>query len=117
MKNTYNNIDEYIESFPKEVQDRMQQIRLIIRENAPEAIEAITWRMPTFKFNGSNLIHFAAFKKHIGIYPGAEAIIVFEKELSSYKTSKGAIQLPLDKPIPADLIKNIVKYRVEMLKK
>lgn len=111
----YSNIDEYIKLFPKDVRLRLQQIREAIQKAAPEATETISWRMPTFKLNG-NLIHFAAFKKHIGIYPGVEAILAFEEQLKEYKTSKGAIQLPMDKPIPFGLINKIVAFRVKLNK-
>lgn len=111
-KNKINNIDEYINEFPKDAQIKLQELRKVINDTAPEAIETISWQMPTFKLNG-NLVHFAAFSKHIGFYPGSEAIIQFEKDLKEYKTSKGAIQFPLDKPIPFDLVKRIVEFRVK----
>ncbi len=111
-KKKINNIDEYINEFPKDVQIKLQELRKVIKDTAPESIETISWQMPTFKLNG-NLVHFAAFTKHIGLYPGPEAIVKFEKELMEYKTSKGAIQFPLDKPIPFDLIKRIVEFRVK----
>jgi uncharacterized protein YdhG (YjbR/CyaY superfamily) len=109
-KSNFKDINEYINNFPNEVQEKLQEIRKFIHNCVPEAKEAISWGMPTFKLNG-NLIHFAAFKKHIGLYPGASPIIEFKKELANYKTSKGAIQLPLDKPTPFDLIKKIVEFR------
>lgn len=109
-KSDFKDIDDYINKFPNDIQEKLQEIRKVIHNCVPEATEAISWGMPTFKLNG-NLIHFAAFKKHIGLYPGVSPIIEFEKELANYKTSKGAIQLPLDKPIPFDLIKKIVKFR------
>jgi uncharacterized protein YdhG (YjbR/CyaY superfamily) len=109
-KSNFKDIDEYIENFPENVQEKLQEIRKVIHNCVPEAKEAISWGMPTFKLNG-NLIHFAAFKKHIGLYPGVSPIIEFKEELANYKTSKGAIQLPLDKPTPFDLIKKIVEFR------
>jgi len=109
-KSVFKDIDEYIKNFPIDIQEKLQEIRKFIHDCVPEAKEAISWGMPTFKLNG-NLIHFAAFKKHIGLYPGVSPIIEFEKELANYKTSKGAIQIPLDKPIPFDLIKKIVIFR------
>jgi len=105
-------IDEYINTFPSGVQKILSQLRETIRELAPEAEETINYGIPTFKLNG-NLVHFAAFKNHIGFYPTPSAIDAFNKELSPYKHAKGSVQFPLDKPIPFDLIRKIVKYRVE----
>ncbi|MFV0417803.1 MAG: iron chaperone [Dysgonomonas sp.] len=104
-------IDEYISGFPKEVQFLMHEIRSTIKKAAPQATEKISWAMPTFYLNG-NIAHFAAHKKHIGFYPGAEAIENFKEELLTYKTSKGAIQFPLDKPLPLDLVTKIIKYNI-----
>ncbi|MFT4221951.1 iron chaperone [Dysgonomonas sp.] len=106
------NIDEYIVNFPADIQKIMTELRETIRKAAPEATEKTSWGMPTFYLKG-NLIHFAAHKKHIGLYPGAEAIQVFTKDLETYKTSKGAIQFPFDKPLPLKLITNIVKFNIE----
>jgi uncharacterized protein YdhG (YjbR/CyaY superfamily) len=105
-------IDEYIDAAPREVRSRLQQIRATIREAAPDADEAISYQMPTFKQNG-NLVHFAAFKNHIGLYPTAGGSAAFQKELSRYKCGKGSVQFPLDQPIPHALIAKIVKYRVK----
>ena len=88
-------------------------MRQTIRKAAPEAEEAIAYHMPTFKLNGKNLVHFAAFKNHIGFYPTPSGIEAFIKELSSYKGAKGSVQFPLDKPIPYDLVKKIVIFRVK----
>jgi uncharacterized protein YdhG (YjbR/CyaY superfamily) len=107
-----NNIDEYIAGFPEEVQVKLNKIRQTIREAAPEAQETIKYRMPTYTLNG-NLVHFAAYVHHIGFYPTPSGIESFEAELSAYPRSKGAIQFPLDRPVPYDLISKIVKYRVE----
>ena len=104
-------IDEYISSEPEEVRPLLQSIREAIQAAAPEAIEKISWQMPTF-WQGENLIHFAAFKKHIGLYPGGEATAEFAQRLTGYKTSKGAIQLPLEKPIDYELITDIVRWRL-----
>jgi uncharacterized protein YdhG (YjbR/CyaY superfamily) len=110
-------IDDYIASFPPDVQEILQKIRLTIREAAPDALETIKYRMPTFVLNG-NLVHFAAFKKHIGFYPVPTGIEKFKDELSVYTGGKGSVQFPLDKPIPYLLISKIVRYRaVENLKK
>lgn len=107
----FSNIDEYIALFPEEIQVILAKIRQIIKENAPEASEKISYQMPTFFLNG-NLIHFAAFKNHIGLYPTPSGIDAFKEELSKYKGAKGSVQFPLDQPIPYDLIKRIVLYRV-----
>ena len=107
----YKNIDDYISGFPVEVQYLLQQVRVKIKESAPGAQEAISYGIPTFKLNG-NLVHFAAFKNHIGLYPTPSGLEEFEKELSSYKQGKGSVQFPLDKPLPLDLIGKIVEYRV-----
>jgi uncharacterized protein YdhG (YjbR/CyaY superfamily) len=104
-------IDEYIEQFPGEIQDILQKLRQVIRESAPEAKEAISYRIPTFKLNG-NLVHFAAFKDHISFFPTSSGIAAFKRELSAFKTSKGTVRFPLGTPIPYDLVKKIVKLRV-----
>ncbi len=106
-------IDEYIASFPKDIQQLLNTMRTTIQKAAPKAEEAIKYAMPTYVQDG-NLVHFAAFKNHIGFYPAPDGITSFKKELAAYKTSKGAIQFPLDKPIPVGLVREIVKYRVKM---
>ena len=108
----YLTIDEYISQLPKETQVILQKIRQTIKSAAPMATEAISYGIPTFKLNG-NLVHFGGFKNHIGFFPGSNPVEFFKEELKDYKTSKGTIQFPLDKPIPHDLIKKIVKLRVE----
>lgn len=107
----YKSIDDYISGFPVEVQGLLQQVRLKIKELAPRAEETISYGIPTFKLNG-NLVHFAAFKNHIGLYPTPSGLEEFEKELSPYKQGKGSVQFPLDKSLPLDLIAKIVAYRV-----
>ncbi|MBW7571257.1 iron chaperone [Caproiciproducens faecalis] len=107
-----NSIDQYIAVQPEDVRPLLQSIRETIRAAAPEAAEKISWQMPTF-WQGENLIHFAAFKKHIGLYPGGEATAEFAERLIGYKTSKGAIQLPIGKPIDYELITDIVRWRVK----
>jgi uncharacterized protein YdhG (YjbR/CyaY superfamily) len=107
-----NNIDEYIKGFPAHIQKLLQQVRETIRKAAPDAEETIKYSMPTFTLNG-NLVHFAAFKNHIGLYPTPNGIDAFKKELSVYKGAKGSVQFPLDQPMPLELIGKIVKYRVE----
>ncbi len=106
------NIDEYIADFPPDVQKILQKIRLTVRKAAPQAEETIKYRMPTFTLNG-NLVHFAAFKKHIGFYPTPTGTKEFQRELSVYKGAKGSVQFPLDQPIPFGLISRIVKFRVK----
>jgi uncharacterized protein YdhG (YjbR/CyaY superfamily) len=106
------NIDEYIAGFPPNVQEILEKIRATIKEAAPDAEETISYRMPTFTLEG-NLVHFAAFKKHIGFYPAPTGIEEFQKELSAYEGGKGSVRFPLDKPIPFALISRIVKFRVK----
>lgn len=105
-------IDAYIAAFPEDIQERLQAIRATIRAAAPEATEAISYGMPTFRLYG-NLVHFAAFKNHIGFYPAPSGIENFKEQLVSYKTSKGALQFPLDRPIPHELVAEIVRFRVD----
>jgi uncharacterized protein YdhG (YjbR/CyaY superfamily) len=111
-KKKYASIDGYIADFPPDVQDILEEMRRTIREAAPDAEEAISYQMPTFKLNG-NLVHFAAYKKHIGFYPTPSGVEAFRDELSAYKVSKGAIQFPIGQPMPLDLVRRIVEYRVE----
>ena len=105
-------VSEYIASFPEEIQEKLKLIRATIQKAAPEAEETISYAMPTYKLHG-NLIHFAAYKNHIGLYPAPLALEIFKDELSAYKGSKGAVQFPLSQPIPLSLIERITKYRVE----
>ncbi len=109
----FKTMDEYIKTFPKDVQGILEKMRQTIRKVAPEATEAISYQMPTFKLNGKNLVHFAAFKNHIGFYPIPSGIEAFKKELSPYKQGKGSVQFPIDRPIPYDLVKKIVIFRVK----
>jgi uncharacterized protein YdhG (YjbR/CyaY superfamily) len=113
----FEDIDSYIASFPEETRKLLQQLRLTISKAAPEAKETINYGMPTFTLKG-NLVHFAAFKNHIGFYPTPSGIEAFKKELSVYEGAKGSVQFPIAKPIPFDLISKIVEFRVkENLKK
>lgn len=105
-------IDEYISVFPKDIQEILKKIRATIQKAAPGAEETINYQMPTFTLNG-NLVHFAAFKNHIGFYPTPTGIEKFKKELSTYKGAKGSVQFPLDQPIPYSLIGKIVTFRVK----
>ena len=111
-KTRFETIDEYISTFPKDVQGLLEKMRQVIKEAAPEAVEAISYQMPTFKLNG-NLVHFAAFKHHIGFYPTPSGIDTFKKELAPYESSKGSVQFPMGKPLPLDLVKRIVEFRVK----
>ncbi|PSR52782.1 hypothetical protein AHMF7605_04210 [Adhaeribacter arboris] len=106
------NIDQYIQDFPPEIQERLQQLRTTIREITPEAEEKISYGIPTFYLQG-NLVHFGAYKNHIGFYPAPSGIQAFQEELATYEGGKGTIKFPLNKPLPVDLIKKIVAYRVE----
>jgi uncharacterized protein YdhG (YjbR/CyaY superfamily) len=115
-KKGFNSIDEYIKTFPKEVQAILQGLRATIRAAAPEAGETISYGIPTFTLNG-NLVHFAAYEKHIGFYPTSSGVRAFSKELSLYKTAKGTVQFPIDSPLPLELISRIVSFRVGENKK
>ncbi len=112
MKAQHKTIDEYIETAPPEVQAKLEQMRQIIRKAAPGAEETISYQMPAFKLNGI-LVYFAAFKDHIGFFPTSSGVAAFKSELAPYKTSRGTIQFPLDKPIPASLVQRIVAFRVK----
>jgi uncharacterized protein YdhG (YjbR/CyaY superfamily) len=111
-KDAINTIDGYIMQFPDNIQDILKKLREVIKEAAPEAKEKISYQMPTFYLFG-NLVHFAVCKNHIGFYPTPSGIEAFKKELSEYKSSKGAVQFPMNKPLPFDIIIEIVKYRVD----
>ncbi len=106
------NIDEYIASFPDHIQERLKRLRMIIKQAAPQAEETISYAMPAFKLD-DNLVYFAAFKNHIGFYALPTGNEFFKKELSVYKTGKGSVQFPVDKPLPLELITKIVKFRVK----
>ncbi len=106
------NIDEYIAGFPRNVQAILQEVRRTIKRAAPDAEEAIKYQIPTFVLSG-NLVHFAAFQKHVGFYPTPSGIRAFKGELSEYNSAKGSVQFPIDQPIPYDLIEKIVKFRVK----
>ena len=115
-KTVFNTIDEYILQFPADVQILLQKIRQQIKKTAPEAIEKISYQMPTFYFYG-NLVHFAAYKNHIGFYPASSGIEAFKGELNSYKFAKGSVQFPIREPIPFELINRIVEFRFNENKK
>ena len=111
-KRVFKTVDEYIGAFPKNVQVILQEVRQAVKEAAPEAEEGISYQMPAFKQNGV-IVYFAAFKNHIGFFPTAFGIEAFKEKLTDFKTSKGTVQFPLNKPIPTDLVKEIVKFRVK----
>ena len=106
-------IDEYIAQFSPGVQEMLQKVRLTIEQAAPEAEETINYGIPTFKLNDKNLVHFAAYKTHIGFYPEPSGMEKFSEELSAYDSSKGSVKFPLTQPIPYDLIRRIVEFRVK----
>src|SRR5512134_2358876 len=112
MARQFNTIDEYISTFPEDVQRILNELRQTIREAAPEAKETINYQIPTFTLHG-NLVHFAALKNHIGFYPTPSGMEAFSKELSGYKQAKGSVQFPIDQPLPLALIRRIVEYRVK----
>ncbi len=113
MRHVYNNVDAYIASFPEKTQEILREIRSIIKKTAPDATEGISYGMPGYKLNGRPLVYFAGFQKHIGFYPTDSGIRKFLPELSEYKHSKGAVQFPINKPLPFDLILKITKFRVK----
>lgn len=115
MKNTFENIDDYILLFPEEVQEKLQEIRKVIHTQNPEIEEYIGYQMPAFKYKKKPLVYFAGYKKHIGFYPGAEGIRSFETDFKErkYKFSKGAVQFPVNDEVPVDLINKMVKFRME----
>ena len=108
-----NAVDEFISNYPQDVQTILQKIRALIQKSAPGAEETIGYGIPTFKLNGKNLVHFSAFKEHIGFYPTPTGIEKFKKELSAYEGAKGSVKFPLNKPIPYALITKIVQFRVK----
>lgn len=108
-----NEIDQYIQNYPDEVQDLLKQVRNLIRELAPDAEECLGYGIPTFKTHGKALVHFAAFKKHLGFYATPSGHEAFADELSHYKQGKGSVQFPLNKPIPFDLIRRMVAFRIK----
>jgi uncharacterized protein YdhG (YjbR/CyaY superfamily) len=106
-------IDEYISAFPDDIQTVLEKIRQTIRRTAPDAVESISYGMPAFKLKSKPLVYFAAWKNHIGFYPTSSGTAAFKDQLSAYKSSKGAVQFPLDKSIPYDLIERIVLFRMD----
>lgn len=109
----FETIDEYIKTFPKDVQVVLEKMRKTILKAAPGAVEVISYGMPAFKYNKKNLVYFAAWKSHIGFYAMPSGNVAFKKELSVYQNAKGSVKFPLDQPIPYDLVEKIVKFRVK----
>lgn len=105
-------IDGYIAQFPPDVQQVLTGLRETIRSAAPEAVETIAYAIPTFDLGGKHLVHFAGFKSHVGFYPTPSGVEAFKDELSAYKGAKGSVQFPLDRPLPLDLVRRIVEFRV-----
>ena len=111
-RSTASTIDEYIAEFPAETQAVLQEMRALIKGSAPAATETISYAIPTFDLGGRHLVHFAGYARHVGLYPTASGITAFEDELEPYKRGKGSVQFPLGRPLPADLIRRIVEFRV-----
>jgi len=112
VQENFDSIDDYISHFPEDVQNILRKTRQVIRAAAPEAEEKISYQMPTFYLHG-NLVHFAAYKNHIGFYPAPSGIEAFKTDLSVYKGAKGSVQFPINEPMPLELIKKIVEFRVK----
>lgn len=112
---SFETIDAYIALFPKPVQKILESVRKTIRKAAPDAVESINYKMPTFKLNGGNLVHFAGYEHHIGFYPTPDAIAAFANEIAGYKNAKGSVQFPLDEPMPLDLINSMTAFRVKQV--
>ena len=112
-RSTASSIDEYIAGFAPETQKALEELRGLIKAAAPDATEKISYAIPTFDLNGHHLVHFAGYEKHIGFYPTGSGIEAFKEELKPYKSGKGSVQLPLDQPLPTDLVRRIVALRVE----
>jgi uncharacterized protein YdhG (YjbR/CyaY superfamily) len=106
-------IDDYIAQFPSATRQVLEELRALIKATAPEATETISYAIPTFDLGGRHLVHFAGFDKHIGFYPIPSGLEAFKEDLNPYKTGKGSVQFPLGKPLPRDLIRRIVEFRVE----
>jgi len=112
-RSTADSIDGYIADFPLETQQVLNELRALIRAAAPGATEKISYAIPTFDLNGKHLVHFAGYERHIGFYPGARGIEAFKEELTPFKSAKGSVQFPLGRPLPTDLIRRIVAFRVD----
>lgn len=110
MRKAAADFEDYFQDFPEEVRQRLQAMRLAIQAAAPEATEAISYAIPTFKVKGKNLVHFAGYARHVGFYPGARALEAFLPDLAEYKTSKGTVQFPNNRKLPLDLVKRMVEF-------
>jgi uncharacterized protein YdhG (YjbR/CyaY superfamily) len=108
-----NPIDAYIAAFPAKVRKLLQQMRRTLREEAPDAVERLSYGIPTFDVDGQHLVHFAGFARHVGFYPTARGIAAFAKELAGYKSGKGSVQFPLDEPLPLELVRRVVRFRLD----
>jgi uncharacterized protein YdhG (YjbR/CyaY superfamily) len=106
-------MDEYIETFPNEVQSVLQEVRQTIRKAAPEAVEAISYRIPTFKLEGKYLVYFAGFKTHVGVYPAPQGDAAFQKKIAPYRSGRATIRFALDKPVPHGLLEKVVRFRMK----
>jgi uncharacterized protein YdhG (YjbR/CyaY superfamily) len=113
QRSSARSIDEYIAEFPGETQAVLEELRTLIKAAAPEATETISYAIPTFDLHGGHLVHFAGYERHIGFYPGASGIAAFIDELTPFKSAKGSVQFPLGRPLPVDLIRRMVAFRVE----
>lgn len=113
QKRKFKTIDEYVRTFPKDVQGILQRLRQTVRQAAPQAVETMSYDMPTFKLDGKFLVSFAAWKSHIGLYPVPSGTVAFQKEVSAYRGAKSTVRFPLEKPIPHDLVKNLVLFRMK----
>ena len=111
-RSTAGSIDEYIAEFPAETQSVLEELRALIKTTAPDATETISYAMPTFDLGGRHLVHFAGYERHVGFYPVPSGMAAFEEELKVYKRGKGSVQFPLGRPLPTDLIRRIVEFRV-----
>ena len=112
MRSQVTTIDEYIAEFPVETQKVLSEVRALIKATAPDATETISYAIPTFDLNGRHLVHFAGYARHIGFYPIPSGMEAFKEELKPYKQGKGSVQFPLDRPLPKELIRRIVEFRV-----
>jgi uncharacterized protein YdhG (YjbR/CyaY superfamily) len=112
-RSTTATVDEYIASFPPATRAVLERMRQLISGEAPDAVETISYAIPTFDLGGRHLVHFAAFERHVGFYPGASGIAAFAAELAPYKHAKGSVQFPLGRPLPEDLVRRMVTWRVE----
>lgn len=111
-RSTATSIDEYIAGFPLETQEMLEELRALIKASAPDATETISYAIPTFDLNGHHLVHFAGYEKHIGFYPTGSGVEAFKEEIKPYRSGKGSVQFPLGQPLPTDLIRRVVEFRV-----